>query len=105
MEDKKEFYNKGMLKGALIGVAIGVALGAIVGGKEKIIMLGAIGLIAGGGIGYGGKKFVMSSADGDGEFRTGNYEKAWDADGKTVQCVDSRLTPPKCDGSLRNIGK
>lgn len=49
----------------------------MIGGKEKIITLGVIGLIAGGGIGYGGKKFVMSSADGDGEFEAGKYEKAW----------------------------
>lgn len=76
-KDKKEFTNKGMLYGALIGIAAGIAIGAMIGGKEKIITLGVIGLIAGGGIGYGGKKFVMSSADGDGEFEAGKYEKAW----------------------------
>ena len=49
-----------MIWGALIGVGVGLAIGVILGGKEKIVLLGSIGFLAGSGIGYGGKKFIMS---------------------------------------------
>ena len=52
--------TKGLLIGASIGVTAGLIIGALLGGKEKIIILGSIGLLAGGGIGYSGKKGLMN---------------------------------------------
>lgn len=60
-EDKNNpWTNKGMITGALIGITAGLVIGSLAGGKEKVILLSTIGLFAGAGIGYGGKKFIKS---------------------------------------------
>lgn len=48
--------------------------------EKKQIIIVSVALVSGLLIGYliGKKKEKKSSAEGDGDFKKGNYEKAWD---------------------------
>ena len=64
--DRKDWVNKGMIWGGLIGITAGLGIALVWGGKNKqektgkLVVLASIGLISGLGMGYGGKKLMMS---------------------------------------------
>ncbi len=64
--DNKDWVNKGMVWGGIIGVSAGITIALLWNSKDKkektgkLIVMASIGLLAGSGIGYGGKKFIMS---------------------------------------------